>query len=96
VTSTAACSEPGADREALIDRCAADATRQLALPPGEFLPFAAGWPQVRKGYLAWVREHEARGVQFAAAEEDKLLPLDRSRSRAASTASTSWRTGGAW
>lgn len=67
--------EPGADREALIDRCAADATRQLALPPGEFLPFAAGWPQVRKGYLAWVREHEARGVQFAAAEEDKVRPL---------------------
>ncbi|HSV78249.1 MAG TPA: PD-(D/E)XK nuclease family protein [Ramlibacter sp.] len=46
------------DRAALLDRMAQEGTRSKGLDEGEFLPFLAAWPQVREGYLAWLREHE--------------------------------------
>ncbi|HZY18236.1 MAG TPA: PD-(D/E)XK nuclease family protein [Ramlibacter sp.] len=67
--------EPSADRAALLDDCAEQATAGLALAGGEFLPFAAAWPQVRDGYLAWLREHEAKGGTFSSAETEHEMPL---------------------
>jgi ATP-dependent helicase/nuclease subunit B len=40
----------------------------MALPEGEFLPFAAAWPAVRDGYLNWLTQHEAQGAAFASGE----------------------------
>nr|WP_315494806.1 PD-(D/E)XK nuclease family protein [uncultured Rhodoferax sp.] len=57
-----------AARSALLDRCSAEVTGAMALPEGEFLPFAAAWPAVRDGYLAWLNEHEAQGAVFASGE----------------------------
>jgi ATP-dependent helicase/nuclease subunit B len=72
--------QPEADRTALLDRCAADATAALGLPEGEFLPFSAAWPQLREGYLAWLREHEAaEGARFESAEEQRETPLGEVR-----------------
>jgi ATP-dependent helicase/nuclease subunit B len=42
----------------------------LRLEPGEFLPFLAGWPAVRDGYLRWLEQHEASGAHFATAESE--------------------------
>ena len=62
-------------RQQMLD-AAADHTRALlALEPAEFLPFQAAWPQVRRGYLDWLAEHEASGLVFAEAEEWKERPL---------------------
>ena len=55
-------------RTALLDRCSTEATAAMALPEGEFLPFAAAWPAVRDGYLAWLSQHEAQGAVFASGE----------------------------
>ena len=44
----------GPDRARLLESTADDVTRALGLDEGEFLPFAAAWPQVRDGYLAWL------------------------------------------
>lgn len=62
-------------RLALIDAAAEQATRQLGLSPGEFLPFAAAWPRVRAGYLEWLAAHEASGATFVAAEVWRETPL---------------------
>ena len=64
-----------AAREILIDRAAQQAARELALSDSEFLPFAASWPRVREGYLAWLAEHEATGAVFQAAEVERQTPL---------------------
>ncbi len=58
-------------RRSLIDDCAALATAALGLADGEFLPFAAAWPAVREGYLAWLETHEQQGARFDSAELDK-------------------------
>ncbi|WP_338050998.1 MULTISPECIES: PD-(D/E)XK nuclease family protein [Ramlibacter] len=67
--------EPGTDRLTLIDRCAASATSSAGLADGEFLPFAAAWPQVRAGYLAWQDKHEAAGAGFETAETEHEIRL---------------------
>lgn len=62
---------PGADRLALIDTAAEQATERLGLheAPGEFMPFAAAWPALRDSYLRWLAQHEAAGAVFEAAEQ---------------------------
>ena len=60
----------------LLDASALEATRNMALPEGEFLPFAAAWPAVRDGYLKWLAEHESetRAVfQSGEAEQRQAL-----------------------
>ena len=65
-----------ADRARLLDRMADDVTRSQRLEQGEFLPFAAAWPQVREGYLAWLAGHEAsEGATFQRAESEHEMPL---------------------
>ena len=66
---------PGPGRTTLIDICADEVTRERRLEQGEFLPFAAAWPQVRDGYLAWLEQHEATGASFASAESRHRVPL---------------------
>lgn len=67
---------PGPGRVRLLDAAADDVTRSQRLEAGEFLPFAAAWPQVRDGYLAWLAEHEAReGAGFEQAESEHALQL---------------------
>ncbi len=62
--------DAGADRVALMDAAAEQATRAAALAEGEFLPFAVAWPQVRAGYLNWLAGHEAAtSAAFEAAEQ---------------------------
>ncbi|MDM0103403.1 PD-(D/E)XK nuclease family protein [Variovorax sp. J22R24] len=52
------------------------ATREFGLSKAEFLPFAAAWPAVREGYLAWLAGHEAgEGAVFVEAEPWKEVPL---------------------
>ena len=65
----------GAGREKLIDICADEVTREMRLEAGEFLPFAAAWPQVRNGYLVWLQQHEATGARFASAESSHRVTL---------------------
>lgn len=62
--------EPGADRLALIEAAAAQATRdlQLGLDEGEFMPFSVAWPGLRDAYLRWFSDYEASGAQFESAE----------------------------
>jgi ATP-dependent helicase/nuclease subunit B len=60
---------PDADRAALLDTAANQATQAAALPLGEFLPFAAVWPAVRDGYLNWLASHQATGAVFEQAEQ---------------------------
>ncbi len=62
-------------RQQMLDAAAEHTRALLALEPAEFLPFQAAWPQVRRGYLDWLAEHEASGLVFAEAEEWKERPL---------------------
>ncbi|OGA98799.1 MAG: exonuclease [Burkholderiales bacterium RIFCSPHIGHO2_12_FULL_61_11] len=62
-------------RVAMIDMAAEQATQELGLSGSEFLLFAAAWPGVRDGYLAWLAGHEATGAIFDAAETWRELPL---------------------
>ena len=67
---------PGPERERRLDITAAEVTRTLGLEEGEFLPFAAAWPQVRQGYLAWLQGHETKeGAKFALAESEHEVQL---------------------
>jgi ATP-dependent helicase/nuclease subunit B len=67
---------PGAGRARLLDITAEEVTRDLGLDDGEFLPFAAAWPQVRDGYLAWLARHEAKeGAKFERAESEHEMQL---------------------
>nr|WP_325343804.1 PD-(D/E)XK nuclease family protein [Xylophilus sp.] len=63
------------ERRARLDAAADEATRRQGLAPEEFLPFAASWPQVRDGYLAWLAGHEAAGLRFDRAESWHDQPL---------------------
>ncbi len=68
--------ESSLDRGELLDRVAAEVTRALALPPEEFLPFEAGWPQLREGYLAALAKFEAEnGARFQSGETDHEVSL---------------------
>ncbi|MEN9539367.1 MAG: hypothetical protein RLZZ126_1602 [Pseudomonadota bacterium] len=60
-----------------LDEAAASATRELALPEAEFLPFAAGWPQVRDAYVRWLLIHVETGGQYLQGEvwKEMVLPL---------------------
>lgn len=62
-------------RVAMINTAAERATQELALSDSEFLPFAAIWPRVREGYLAWLTGHEAEGARFEEAEAEREMPL---------------------
>ena len=62
-------------REAMINRASEQATQALDLSDSEFLPFAATWPRVRLGYLAWLVAHEASGANFEEAETWKETPM---------------------
>ena len=62
-------------RVAMINLAAEKATQELALSDSEFLPFAAAWPVVRDGYLAWLAGHEATGAVFDAAETWREISL---------------------
>lgn len=60
----------------LMDEQARKLLRQHRLDEGEFLPFLAGWPDLRDGYLDWLDKHEATGTRFAEAERDHEVALD--------------------
>jgi ATP-dependent helicase/nuclease subunit B len=55
-------------RRQVLDAASVATTESMALPEGEFLPFAAAWPAVREGYLDWLAKHEATGAVFTSAE----------------------------
>jgi ATP-dependent helicase/nuclease subunit B len=61
----------GADRVRMLDEAAESVKREMRLDEGEFLPFSAGWAQVRDGYCAWLDKHEAgTGGEFQEAESE--------------------------
>ncbi len=62
-------------RLAMITLAQERATREFGLSAGEFLPFAAAWPAVRDGYLAWSAGHEADGTVFETSEPWKEQSL---------------------
>ncbi len=64
-------------REAMINLAAERVTQAMALSDSEFLPFAAIWPRVREGYLAWLTDHEAEGARFEEAEAEREMPLGK-------------------
>jgi ATP-dependent helicase/nuclease subunit B len=66
---------PLPERAALLDAIAHDAMAAQRLGEGEFLPFAAGWPALRDGYLQWLQKHEAAGATFCAAESEHSVQL---------------------
>ena len=66
---------PRAERAALLDRLAREGMDGQRLGEGEFLPFAAGWPAVREGYLDWLAAHEAAGAVFESAESEHAVAL---------------------
>jgi len=67
--------EDAAARIARMDSAAQAITLQQGLGEGDFLPFAAGWPQVRDGYLRWLVQHEQAGGHFRQAEVQASQPL---------------------
>lgn len=60
---------PQAERAALMDEAAQEATRAQQLDEGEFLPYALAWPALRDAYLGWLEGHEQQGWRFVAGEE---------------------------
>jgi ATP-dependent helicase/nuclease subunit B len=62
-------------RAAMLDASAQATVQSMALPEGEFLPFMAAWPAVRKGYLQWLATHEAQGAVFSTGETAHTQPL---------------------
>jgi ATP-dependent helicase/nuclease subunit B len=67
---------PGPGRVRLLETAAHDVTRSQRLEPGEFLPFASAWPQVRDGYLEWLAAHEAKEhAVFQLAESEHEMQL---------------------
>jgi ATP-dependent helicase/nuclease subunit B len=51
-----------------LEASADAATLAMGLADGDFLPFAAAWPAVREGYLAWFMQHQTGGATFVSAE----------------------------
>ncbi len=68
--------EPHAEKE-WLDEAAHHARLSLGLAEGEFLPYLAGWSQLRDAYLAWWRQTRAQGVVFVAGEVDHEVTLAR-------------------
>ncbi|WP_255428155.1 PD-(D/E)XK nuclease family protein [Ramlibacter cellulosilyticus] len=66
---------PPGERAALLESIARDAMERQRLGEGEFLPFAAAWPAVREGYLAWLREHEGAFEEAEGEHSVQLGPL---------------------
>lgn len=64
-------------RIAMLNVAAQEATESLGLTHSEFLPFAATWPRVRAGYLAWLAEHESSGASYSQGEVWKETALAR-------------------
>ncbi|WP_319016873.1 RecB family exonuclease [Diaphorobacter aerolatus] len=67
--------DDGHQRIALMDASADKASSALNLDEGDFLPFSAGWPALRDGYLQWLEKHEQGGSSFKLAELDASQPL---------------------
>ena len=67
--------DPQADRIALMNAAAEQATQDGGLTDGEFLPFAVAWPPLRDGYLKWLAEHEKTGAVFMQAEQSQRRQL---------------------
>ncbi|MDP3227308.1 MAG: PD-(D/E)XK nuclease family protein [Acidovorax sp.] len=67
--------EDAAARIARMDSAAQAITLEQGLGEGDFLPFAAGWTQVRDGYLRWLAQHEQAGGHFRQAELQASQPL---------------------
>ena len=65
----------GAGLAQLLEATAEEVTHAQGLDTGEFLPFAAAWPQVRDGYLAWLARHQAQGAVFEQAESEHEMQL---------------------
>jgi ATP-dependent helicase/nuclease subunit B len=64
------------ERRVMMAAAEALATREFGLSKAEFLPFAAAWPAVRDGYLAWLAGHETgEGAVFVESEPWKEVPL---------------------
>ncbi|CAN7462535.1 PD-(D/E)XK nuclease family protein [Acidovorax sp. LjRoot129] len=63
------------ERAQRMNTAAQAVTREQGLGEGDFLPFAAGWPQVRDGYLRWLAQHEQTGAHFRQAELRTTQPL---------------------
>ena len=63
------------ERGALLDAIAREGIASQRLDEGEFLPFAAGWPAVRDGYLEWLARHEAAGAVFDSGESEHAVQL---------------------
>ncbi|OYU45888.1 MAG: exonuclease [Burkholderiales bacterium PBB4] len=57
-----------AAQRAMLEAASAEVSAAMALPEGEFLPFAASWPALREGYLHWVQDHALTLARFASAE----------------------------
>lgn len=55
---------------AALDAASVRVTQRMQLPEDAFLPFAAAWPAVREGYLAWWQKEHQAGQRFARAEAD--------------------------
>jgi ATP-dependent helicase/nuclease subunit B len=66
---------PVNERAALLDAIAREGIASQRLGEGEFLPFAAGWPAVRDGYLQWLAKHQAAGATFEMAESAHAVQL---------------------
>lgn len=66
---------PPDERAALLDAIARDEMAGQRMGEGEFLPFAAGWPALRDGYLQWLAKHEAAGAVFERAESQHTAQL---------------------
>ncbi|WP_298211298.1 PD-(D/E)XK nuclease family protein [Acidovorax sp.] len=62
-------------RRARMDAAAEVVTREQHLQDGDFLPFAAGWEQLRDGYQHWLGVHEQQGATFRQAEVKARQPL---------------------
>ncbi len=63
------------ERRTRMDAAAEAVTREQRLQDGDFLPFAAGWAQLRDGYLQWLAGHEQQGATFRQAEVKARQPL---------------------
>ncbi len=63
-------SHGGEERSAQLDVLADAVAREQGLGDAEFLPFRAGWPQLRDAYLTWLEGHEA-GAHFEQAEVER-------------------------
>ncbi len=67
--------DAGPERVRRLDDAAQAVTLRQGLTGGDFLPFAAGWSQVRDGYLRWLVQHEQLGARFLQAELRTTQPL---------------------